>query len=195
MAGPQQHPRAPRLGDLVLSPPPAISLPQPPPRAAGTRVLQPEGCRLSPRWPPGTGGSAGSSAPVPRPRPRGGQRCDVSLGHTNVPLSPGAVGHPWCGVAPFRGVGWLLLEVWGHPATMCARGRDALGGGGGDGHLCLAGAGCGGQGSDAGAASGLSPSRWSQAWTPLGNVASGGESPGCARGWQQGWVIPVPPQQ
>lgn len=96
---------APQLGDMVFSPPPAIFLPQLTPRVAGTRVWQLEGCRLSPRWLPGTSGSAGSSAPLPRPHPQGGQRCDVSLGRTDVLLSPGAMGHPWCGVAPFRGVG------------------------------------------------------------------------------------------
>ena len=87
-------------------PPPAISLPQ----------TSPPSCRREGFAAGGMRAESPSAAPrrqLPCPRPRAGQRCDVSLGHGDILLSPGAVG-------------WLFLEVWGHPTTVSARGRDAL---------------------------------------------------------------------
>lgn len=71
------------------------------------RVLQPEGTGLSPHRMLSTGGSALAHERQYHGLIPGGDtdHCDVSLGHTEVPLSPGAVGHPWSGMALFRGGG------------------------------------------------------------------------------------------
>lgn len=123
-------PPPPKLGDLVFSPPPAISLPQLTPLlplscwdegfAAGENRAE-SSSDAQHRWL-----SPGSSAPVPRPHPRGGTRttvmCHLATLRSRCPL----------GLWDTLGAGWLLLEVGGHPAAASARGRDALGGGGGD---------------------------------------------------------------
>lgn len=181
MAGPQRHPGCPPVGDLMFSPLPAIFLPQLAPRAAGTRVLQPEGCGLGPRRLLGTGGSAGSSAPMPRPRPQGRQRWDVaSLGCTDVPLSPRGPGTP---------------PVQGHPTTRSARGRDALGGGEGDRTLVPRRSGMGKARVRHGGCDWAVPVPRESSLDPTGQVEGEAHAQAAQGGWQQGRVIHVPPQR
>lgn len=95
-------------GDLVFLPPPTISLPSWSPWGFVRVSCQYEGFPAGRMWTQsGTGGSAGLPPPMPWPHPWGGRCWDVSLGHADVPLSPGAVAEPWCR--------WLLLEVWVTP--------------------------------------------------------------------------------
>lgn len=66
---------------------------------------------------------------------------------------------------------WFLLEVWGHPATTSAGGRDALGGGGGTDTCASQQRDRGGGGETWGLRAGCPPSQWNRAQTLLGNVA------------------------